>query len=380
MGAVARAHAEKIPGNSALALKKVPATIATTTPHASLSLPASLPLRRLNIAGMPSQKREAARREREGKSSDGMGNVKTKGENFYRSAKRVKQLSMYKDGKPQRNAAGRITKSASYQSNEKPIARVEPNRKWFTNSRVIGQDALAQFREAVAANTKDPHTFLMKQNKLPMSLIRDNEDNNVNGLKAHAAKIAVETSPYAHTFGPKVQRKRVKIGVGSMEDLADEAIKKHDTFMDRQEEAKLLSGTSGEQGGEQTEADDGVIAMALEPVLTKGQSKRIWNELYKVIDSSDVLLHILDARDPEGTRCRHVEQYLRNEAPHKHLVFLLNKCDLIPSSVVSLYLFFLFFLLCRGPIAKSRDPSPTCGGHICYSFGRLTSSNQSSSF
>lgn len=57
------------------------------------------------------------------------------------------------------------------------------------------------------------------------------------------------------------------------------------------------------------------------------------NELYKVLDSSDVILHILDARDPLGTRCRSVEKYLRTEAPHKHLVFILNKCDLVPASV-----------------------------------------------
>lgn len=36
---------------------------------------------------MGTGKREAARRERQGKTSDGMGNVRTKGENFYRSVR-----------------------------------------------------------------------------------------------------------------------------------------------------------------------------------------------------------------------------------------------------------------------------------------------------
>ena len=35
---------------------------------------------------MGTGKKEAARKERQGKVSDGMGNVKTKGENFYRYA------------------------------------------------------------------------------------------------------------------------------------------------------------------------------------------------------------------------------------------------------------------------------------------------------
>ena len=52
-----------------------------------------------------------------------------------------------------------------------------------------------------------------------------------------------------------------------------------------------------------------------------------------MLDSSDVVLHVLDARDPLGTRCRSVEKYLKAEAPHKHLIFVLNKCDLVPSSV-----------------------------------------------
>jgi ribosome biogenesis GTPase A len=46
---------------------------------------------------------------------------------------------------------------------------------------------------------------------------------------------------------------------------------------------------------------------------------------FSTIDSSDVLLCVLDARDPLGTRCLAVEEYLRKEAPHKHLVFVLNK-------------------------------------------------------
>lgn len=28
----------------------------------------------------------------------------------------------------------------------------------------------------------------------------------------------------------------------------------------------------------------------------------------------------------KGTRCRAIEKYLKEEAPHKHLVFILNKC------------------------------------------------------
>lgn len=252
-----------------------------------------------------------------------------------RNAKKIKTLNMFKDGKAQRNARGDVTKAASYQSRDKPSARIEPNRKWFTNTRVISQDALAAFRGAVAEQQSDPYSYLLKQNKLPMSLIKDNE-NTKNGIKQHQAKIAVESSPFSETFGPKAQRKKPKLAVSSLEDFAGETEKMHDTYLDRLEQAHLLSGNAAGDTDRDKFAEpaaDGQLSAAREAIFSKGQSKRIWNELYKVIDSSDVIIHVLDARDPLGTRCRSVEKYIREEAPHKHLLFVLNKCDLVPTSV-----------------------------------------------
>lgn len=242
---------------------------------------------------------------------------------------------MFKDGKAQRNAEGKITKSASYQSIAKPNARIEPNRKWFTNTRVIAQGALTQFREAMEKNQADPYSYLLKQNKLPMSLIRDDKEKLKNGIRQHEAKMAIETRPYAEAFGPKSQRKRVKLGVSSLEDLAGQSGKMHDDYLDRRAQEDLLSGRTGEAEREISDAQQptGQLTSAVEPIFSKGQSKRIWNELYKVIDSSDVVIHVLDARDPDGTRCRSVEKYIREEAPHKHLLFVLNKCDLIPTAI-----------------------------------------------
>lgn len=130
---------------------------------------------------------------------------------LYSNAKKLKTINMRKDGKPRRNAEGKITEAASYQSRDAPVARVAPNRKWFTNTRVISQDSLKAFREAMAEKEADPYQVLLKTNKLPMSLIRDGSDTN--GLKEHQAKMTVESSPYSEVFGSKAQRKRVKLSV-----------------------------------------------------------------------------------------------------------------------------------------------------------------------
>lgn len=286
---------------------------------------------------------------------------------------------MFKGGKAQHNAAGKVTKAASYQSREVPTARVEPHRKWFGNTRVISQGALDSFRQAVAERASDPYQVLLKTNKLPMSLIRDQE-NTKNGIKQHQAKIAVESAPFGDTFGPKSQRKRVKLNAGSIGDLAGESVKMHDNYLERLEENKLLSGKTAEEM-EQTE-QDGELRTAREPIFSKGQSKRIWNELYKVIDSSDVVIHVLDARDPEGTRCRSVEKYIRDEAPHKHLVFVLNKCDLVPTSIAVSPADFHSLISPSPSIAKSRLLSAPPYAippmkDACYSFGTLTSARLS---
>jgi nuclear GTP-binding protein len=180
---------------------------------------------------------------------------------------------MFKDGKAQKNAQGKVTKAASFQSRETKPARVEPNRKWFNATRVISQDALEAFRGAVAAQASDPTTFLLKQNKLPMSLIRD-APNMKDGLKQHGAKIAIESAPFKDTFGPKMQRKRVKLDVSSLEDLANKSVEMHGTYLEKLEQAKLLSGTSGD--AEDEDDEDGTLSRAREAIFSKGQSKRIW--------------------------------------------------------------------------------------------------------
>ncbi|KAF5350010.1 hypothetical protein D9756_009114 [Leucocoprinus leucothites] len=67
---------------------------------------------------------------------------------------------------------------------------------------------------------------------------------------------------------------------------------------------------------------------------TKEQLRKHYlKALHKVIDESDIVILVLDARDPEGCRSKLVEEEVRRrEVEGKKLVFVLNKIDLVPKA------------------------------------------------
>ncbi|PFH53640.1 hypothetical protein AMATHDRAFT_1276 [Amanita thiersii Skay4041] len=80
-----------------------------------------------------------------------------------------------------------------------------------------------------------------------------------------------------------------------------------------------------------------------QPVKTKEQIRRYYlRTLHKVVDESDIVILVLDARDPEGCRSRLVEEEVRRrESEGKKLVFVLTKIDLIPRSNAEQWLKYL---------------------------------------
>ncbi|RDB28545.1 Nucleolar GTP-binding protein 2 [Hypsizygus marmoreus] len=252
--------------------------------------------------------------------------ARVKGENFYRDGKKVARLKMLNSGKAVRDKDGKIVQAAAFQKGEdetKP-GRVQPDRRWFGNTRVISQTALDHFRTSLSGRKNDPYSVLLRRNKLPMALLDDAQ--NPNTLKRPHI---VETEPFSDTFGPKAQRKKPRIEAGTFEELgklgaegADEA----DTV------SRAIEPLASSIVEAPTHADYN------EPIYAKGTSRRIYGELYKVIDSSDVILHILDARDPLGTMCDSVIEYIKKEKSHKQVVLVINKCDLVPNWVTARYI------------------------------------------
>ena len=73
--------------------------------------------------------------------------------------------------------AGTITKEAIYQSKlpSGTQARVEPNRRWFENTRVVGQKELDAFRMEMKVAEKDPYSFVIRTKQLPLGLAQNME-------------------------------------------------------------------------------------------------------------------------------------------------------------------------------------------------------------
>ncbi|KFP36986.1 Guanine nucleotide-binding protein-like 3, partial [Chlamydotis macqueenii] len=76
-------------------------------------------------------------------------------------------------------------------------------------------------------------------------------------------------------------------------------------------------------------------------LLDKNSKKSFCRELKKVIEASDVVLEVLDARDPMGCRCPQLEQAVTCSGGGKKLLLVLNKIDLVPKENLEKWLNYL---------------------------------------
>ena len=98
----------------------------------------------------------------------------------------------------------------------------------------------------------------------------------------------------------------------------------------------------------------------------KDSSRKAFDKVFKqVVDSADVVLYVLDARDPEGTRSKEVERMvMAAEGGNKRLILILNKIDLIPSPVLKAWLVYLRRYFPTLPLqAANSAPNARTFGH-----------------
>jgi len=310
-----------------------------------------------------------------------------KGDLNMRTADTIKRLKMYTGGKAIRNKEGTIVGGQFMMKDRagdteitSATGRIQPDRRWFGNTRVVGATELDRFRDEMSDKVADPYSVVLKRKKLPMGLLQDAAEiakQNKSGL--------LTSEPFNHAFGSKSQRKRVKLDQYLVGRKGDEQKKKVAAASAGGTAEVVPQGPDNDASGygallaaaqqsndtyQKINTREGIVPWGRDSnidmksgegvdwhhekkddLFLKGQSKRIWGEFWKVIDCSDVVLHVIDARNVPGTRCTMIENHIAKNAHHKHLVFVLNKIDLVPNWVAKRWI---------GELAKVR---PTIAFH-----------------
>lgn len=81
---------------------------------------------------------------------------------------------------------------------------------------------------------------------------------------------------------------------------------------------------------EENNAEYNGVQLAETATIMK-EGKKYYREMKKVLEASDIILEVLDARDPESCRCRRIEAEALAMSGNKKIILVLNKIDLVPT-------------------------------------------------
>lgn len=131
---------------------------------------------------------------------------------------------------------------------------------------------MQKFQEELGQAIKDPYQVVMRQTKLPITLLQESS----KFARVHL----LETESFENTFGPKKQRKRPSLATGDLDSYISTAQQSSDGYLIEKDSSILRDLPDSYEESR-------------EWIMKAGLSKRIWGELYKVIDSSDVIIQVV---------------------------------------------------------------------------------------
>jgi len=117
------------------------------------------------------------------------------------------------------------TQELSREQSVKPC-RIQPDRRWFGNTRVIAQGKMQAFRETLSKGVEDPYSVVLRSSKLPMSLLRDTDE------KASKMNL-LSVEPYNEVFGKRRRQKKAKLGSYDLEGLMQSVSQKTQGYTDK---------------------------------------------------------------------------------------------------------------------------------------------------
>jgi len=220
--------------------------------------------------------------------------------------------------------------------NKKASKRVPLNQRYNIHKKALAHDK--KQRRLAKAN---PH--------MRPKLKKDPGIPNLNPFKAQILKNMEERHKVLKMQerqralrGQDMARRR-KIGDGPADD--DDEEKKHEVSLSSIAADAMARGAAFASAEASADADlliaDGAPASSGNAKAGESTRRAFYRHLRTVMEQADILLCVLDARDPLSCRAPAVEALALSQSPPKRIILVLNKIDLVPASVVQQWLVYL---------------------------------------
>ncbi|XP_018617701.1 guanine nucleotide-binding protein-like 3 [Scleropages formosus] len=135
-------------------------------------------------------------------------------------------------------------------------------------------------------------------------------------------------APFKEDVLREAEQRRIQL-----EELKEK--KKLEKKKERAEKCKKNSESNKEPQAKKARKEESAVSK------DKYSGKFLCSELNKVINASEVIIEVLDARDPLGCRCPQLEEAVLKHEGNKKLLMVLNKIDCAPKENVKKWLNYL---------------------------------------
>lgn len=170
------------------------------------------------------------------------------------------------------------------------------------------------------------------------------------------------------------QAKRRGLKSMEVEDNEESATQQNDSKKNAQVviNAMEAAARADDYASESDDEEDGAKEVHSMKAMGQNSRRAFLGELKKLVERADVILQVLDARDPNGTKSTAVEDMVMANY-RKKLVYVVNKADLVPKEVLEAW---LKFLRQSHPAVPFKCNTQSQRGHLGSSSGKVSKQSE----
>merc|ERR1711939_1186267 len=169
------------------------------------------------------------------------------------------------------------------------------------------------------------------------------KDPGIPNLFPYKDKILAEIEEGRRRKAEDAEKRRADAKATKTGEKSGEQVEREvEARMEGVDEEDIMGDEMDEDDLSESDDDDAGVELSGLPTRKDGSRKAFDKVFKQVVEQADVVLYVLDARDPEGTRSKEVERMVMAAASGgKRLILILNKIDLIPAPVLKSWLLHL---------------------------------------